>query len=140
MNPEYLAPVADILHDAGAREVHVIPAHTKKGRTGVLLRVLAPLARKKEVADAVLEYSGSAGLRYWQVDREICEREFVEVQTDFGPVKVKRWKTPSGRWRAKPEFRDVWELSSKAGIPADELRDLVMAGYLSEVKDGQEED
>jgi uncharacterized protein (DUF111 family) len=47
VSPEYLAPATEALQAAGAREVHVIPAFTKKGRMGVLLRVLASETEKQ---------------------------------------------------------------------------------------------
>jgi uncharacterized protein (TIGR00299 family) protein len=140
VSPEYIAPLVDLLHGEGAREVHVIPAHTKKGRVGILLRVLSPLDLVDHLVKQVLDSSGSSGLRYWRVDRAVCHRETLTVDTGYGQVRIKRWKTPSGRWRAKPEFEDVREVSVNSGVPADEVRDLAMARYLSEEKDGFCED
>lgn len=140
VSPEYLAPATEALQAAGAREVHVIPAFTKKGRMGALLRVLAPESEKQTLIDAVLETSGSSGLRFWSVGRTVLDREMLSVSTPHGTVSFKRWRTPSGQWRFKPEFEDVQRLAEKAGIPAAKMRDLVVAAYVSEVGDGQEED
>jgi len=140
VSPEYLAPITEVLQKAGAREVHVIPAFTKKGRTGTLLRVLAAEAEKNSLIDTVLEASGSAGLRFWQVGRRLLDREIITVSTAHGPVSFKRWQTPSGQWRFKPEFEDVQKLAEKAGIPAAKMRDLAVAAYVLEAYDGQEED
>jgi uncharacterized protein (TIGR00299 family) protein len=140
VSPEYLAPATEALQAAGAREVHVIPAFTKKGRMGVLLRVLAAEAEKQTLIDAVLETSGSAGLRFWRVGRTVQEREMIAVKTPHGTVSFKRWRAPSGQWRFKPEFEDVQRLAEKAGIPAAKMRDLAVAAYVLEVGDGQEED
>jgi len=140
VSPEYLAPATEVLQAAGAREVHIIPAFTKKGRMGVLLRVLAPESEQQALIDAVLETSGSAGLRFWRVGRTVLDREMISVNTSHGQVSFKRWRTPSGQWRFKPEFEDVQRLAEKAGIPAAKMRDLAVAAYLSEVGDGQEED
>jgi uncharacterized protein (TIGR00299 family) protein len=137
-SPEYLAPATEVLQAAGAREVHIIPAFTKKGRMGVLLRVLAPEAEKQTLIDAVLETSGSAGLRFWRVGRTVQDREMIAVNTPHGVVSFKRWRTPSGHWRFKPEFEDVQRLAEKAGIPAAKMRDLAVAAYVLEVGDGQE--
>jgi uncharacterized protein (TIGR00299 family) protein len=140
VSPEYLAPATEALQAAGAREVHVIPAFTKKGRIGVLLRVLAPVEKKQILIDAVLEMSGSAGLRFWGAGRTVLDREMITVSTPHGPVSFKRWRSPSGQWRFKPEFEDVQRLAEKAGIPAAKMRDLAVAAYVSEVGDGQKED
>jgi len=139
-SPEYLAPATEILQAAGAREVHVIPAFTKKGRVGVLLRVLAPEDREQDLLDAVLETTGSAGLRFWRVGRKVQEREMIPVATPHGEVSFKRWRTPSGQWRYKPEFEDIQRLAEKAGIPAAKMRDIAVAAYVSEEGNEQEED
>ena len=140
VSPEYLAPLTARLHEAGALEVHMIPAHTKKGRVGVLLRVLVPAASGERMADTVLDLSGSAGLRFWQVSRVILDRENVAIKSPYGKVRVKRWRSPSGRWRAKPEFEDIRELSGSSGIPMDELREMVMAQYYLECGNEQIDD
>ena len=139
VSPEYLAPATKALQAAGALEVHVIPAFTKKGRMGVLLRVLASEAERKTLIDTVLETTGSAGLRFWPVGRTVLDREIISVDTKFGPVSFKRWRTPSGQWRWKPEFDDVQRLAEKTGIQVSRMRDLVVSAYLSEVGDEQEE-
>ena len=139
VSPEYLAPATEALQAAGAREVHVIPTFTKKGRTGVLLRVLAAETEKHALIDVVLETTGSAGLRFWPVGRTVLDREMISVDTKYGPVSFKRWRTPSGQWRWKPEFDNVQRLAEKTGIPAAKMSDLVIAAYLSEVGDEQEE-
>ena len=139
-SPEYLAPATEALQAAGAWEVHTVPVMTKKNRTGVLLRVLAPETEKKALIDAVLELTGSSGLRYWGVGRTVLSREMITVNTSYGAVSFKRWRTPSGKWRFKPEFEDVRRLADKAGISATVMRDLAVAAYLAEVSHGQEED
>ncbi|GBE14225.1 MAG TPA: nickel pincer cofactor biosynthesis protein LarC [Proteobacteria bacterium] len=140
VSPEYLAPLTGELHDAGAMEVHVISAYTKKGRVGVLLRVLVPSEDKERMLDAVLERSGSAGLRYWDVARKILHREVIRVDTPHGEVRIKRWLLPSGRWRAKPEFEDINAISIRTGIPPEEMRERAMALYYLEHGNGQKKD
>ncbi len=138
VSPEYLAPLFESLYAKGAREVFMIPAHTKKGRMGVLLRVLVPTHLEGVLTDAVLEGSGSAGLRYWRVDRRVLDREVVKVMTTCGSISVKRWRMPSGKWRAKVEFEDVKELAGKNNIRPERLRDEAMAVYLMEFENEQE--
>ncbi len=140
MSPEYLAPAMDTLLQAGALEVHFIPVHTKKGRTGILLRVLAPPEKEEALGKSVLETTGSPGLRSWRVERTVLSREMITVDTPRGPVAFKRWRTPGGQWRFKPEFEDIRRLAAREGISPSVMRDLAVAAYLSEVGNGQEED
>ncbi len=129
VSPEYLAPLADSLHRQGAREVMLIPALGKKGRMGALLRVLAPSGSADLLLDAVLEETGSSGARFFPLGRRTLPRELVQVETPWGPVRVKRWRTPGGREVAKPEFAEVAEAARRANLPAREVRDTVMALY-----------
>jgi uncharacterized protein (DUF111 family) len=64
----------------------------------------------------------------------------IVVNTQHGPGLFKRWRSPSGQWRFKPEFEDVQRLAEKTGIPAAKMRDLAVAAYVSEAYDGQKED
>lgn len=132
VSPEYLAPLTELLQESGALEVHMIPAHTKKGRVGMLVRVLSSSADQDRLARVLLDHSGSAGLRSWRVRRNILKREMLTVDTPDGKVRVKRWLTPSGVWRVKPEYEDVQEISRRTGIAAGEIRDRVMAVYYRE--------
>jgi len=68
------------------------------------------------------------------------DREMIAVKTPYGTVSFKRWCTPSGQCRFKPEFEDIRKLAEKAGIPPARMRDLAVAAYVLEVGDGQQED
>ncbi len=144
ISPEYLAPAMETIQAAGAREVHIIPVHTKKGRPGFLVRVLAGLEDQYPVAQAVLEATGSSGLRYWEVGRQVQPREMVTVSTPHGRVTFKRWRTPSGYWRFKPEYEEVSRLARQTGIPILKMKELAVAAYLAqndtELDDGLKED
>lgn len=140
VSPEYLAPVVATLQDAGAKEVHLLPVFTKKSRFGVLIRVLSSVQESENLRQTLLESTGSPGLRFWDVKRDVLARETVRIDTPYGPVSIKRWKSPSGRWVFKPEFDDIRCLAEKEGISPRDMRDLVIARYLSEGGNGQEED
>jgi uncharacterized protein (TIGR00299 family) protein len=133
LSPEYLAPSVDTIQAAGAKEVHLIPVHTKKGRPGILVRALAGTEDLESVSKAVLEATGSSGLRYWEVGRQVLDREILTVSTPHGLVSFKRWRTPSGFLRFKPEFEDVRRLAHEAGIPILKMKELAVTAYLAQV-------
>jgi uncharacterized protein (TIGR00299 family) protein len=140
VSPEYLAPAMDTLLEAGALEVHMIPVLAKKGRHGILLRVLTQESKRDDLVRHILESTGSPGVRFWGLKRDVLARESVIVTTPHGPLSVKRWWTPSGRRKFKPEYEEVRSLAQKAGIPETEMRDLAVARYLLEYGDEQEKD
>jgi uncharacterized protein (TIGR00299 family) protein len=133
LSPEYLAPSLDTIQAAGAKEVHLIPVHTKKGRPGILVRALAGTEDLESVSQAVLEATGSSGLRYWEVGRLVLDREMLTVSTPHGLVAFKRWRTPSGFLRFKPEYEDVRRLAHEAGIPILKMKELAVTAYLAQV-------
>jgi uncharacterized protein (TIGR00299 family) protein len=130
VSPEYLAPLAESLHGAGAREVMLIPALGKKGRMGVLLRVLAPVELQESLVAQVLDQTGSPGARFYQVGRVTLPRQTSTVETPFGPVRVKWWLTPGGRRKGKPEFDDCAAAARAAQVSPAEVREAAMAAFL----------
>jgi uncharacterized protein (DUF111 family) len=57
----------------------------------------------------------------------------LTVSTPHGLVAFKRWRTPSGFLRFKPEFEDVRRLAHEAGIPILKMKELAVTAYLAQV-------
>ncbi|HEY7088921.1 MAG TPA: nickel pincer cofactor biosynthesis protein LarC, partial [Tepidisphaeraceae bacterium] len=93
MNPQLYAPLSERLFKAGALDVWLAPVQMKKNRPGVLLGVLSPGAKQRELADIILRETTTLGVRVHPVQRFEAERELKTIETSFGPVqvKVKRW-------------------------------------------------
>jgi uncharacterized protein (TIGR00299 family) protein len=135
LSPEYMAQSVVTIQEAGAREVHLIPVLAKKGRPGLLVRALSSKDDQEPVARAMLEATGSSGLRFWEVGRKVLDREMVTVSTPHGPVMFKTWKLPSGNLRYKPEYEDVRLRAKEAGIPLLKMRELAVKAYLARAAD-----
>jgi len=138
LSPEYLAPAMETIQAAGAKEVHLIPVYAKKGRPGILVRALVGAKDRGSVAREMLEATGSSGLRFWDVGRQVLPREMLTVLTPQGAVAFKRWQAPSGRWQYKPEYEDVKRLADEAGMPILEMEKAAVAAYLAYVADESE--
>jgi uncharacterized protein (DUF111 family) len=94
--PQVLAYVSELLLEAGAWDVYRAAVQMKKGRTGVQMTVLCgpiscPAARpslpRNHHHRPALEARKQAG----------AEREFVEVSTEWGKVRIKIARWPSGK-------------------------------------------
>lgn len=121
MTGEQLAHAQTELLAAGALDVFTFDVHMKKGRPGVLLCVLARPDRADELAELLFQHTTTLGIRRQVIDRQVLDRRIEVVDTELGPVRVKR----SSGWgveRTKVEFDDLAELARRHGLPLDKVR------------------
>jgi len=117
-SPQLIAYVSELLLEAGAWDVYRIPVQMKKGRTGVQLSVLCHPDRLVTLRDLLFRETTTIGL-HWRVENKISlAREFKEVQTDWGPVRIKIARWPSGEIaNAAPEYEDCRRIASDHSVP-----------------------
>ena len=83
MNPEWYEPLMAGLFAAGALDVALAPIQMKKGRPGVALTVIAPLAAREGLLDKLFADSTTLGVRLTEVERVTARRwpETIETPT-----------------------------------------------------------
>lgn len=109
------------LLDAGALDVFFTPVQMKKSRPGTLITVLCRRPQIEALAGILLMESGSLGCRYYMANRFEAERETAQVETAFGPVRIKRARFQGRPLAAAPEFEDCRRLALAAGAPWREV-------------------
>ena len=109
------------LLDAGALDVFFTPVQMKKSRPGTLITVLCRRPQLEALAGTLLMESGSLGCRYYMANRFEAERETAQVETAFGPVRIKRARFQGRPLAAAPEFEDCRRLALAAGAPWREV-------------------
>jgi pyridinium-3,5-bisthiocarboxylic acid mononucleotide nickel chelatase len=109
------------LLDAGALDVFFTPVQMKKSRPGTLITVLCRRPQLEALAGTLLMESGSLGCRYYMANRFEAERETAQVETAFGPVRIKRARFQGRPLAAAPEFEDCRRLALAAGVPWREV-------------------
>ena len=129
MNPEWLPTVMDRLLAAGARDVWLTPILMKKGRPAHTLSVLADAHHGEALRGIVYAHTTSLGIRQLTVDRYRLERRVEQVETAWGPVRVKEATLPDGSRRAAPEFEDCRQLSEASGVALQTLYDAALAAW-----------
>ncbi len=120
--PEYVAAARESLVEAGAVDVTLARIDMKKGRPGVRLEALVPAASLSSVTDEFFIGTRTIGVRYWEVDRAVLEREEEVVEWRGERIRRKRVRLPDGSTRAKPEFDDVVAAARAHGIAPHEVR------------------
>jgi pyridinium-3,5-bisthiocarboxylic acid mononucleotide nickel chelatase len=88
-NPEWIASLIPVLLEQGALDVWQSPIVMKKGRTAILLSVLAPETCAEVLRERIFKGTTTFGIRYYPVQREVLERRFEQVKTPYGEVPVK---------------------------------------------------
>ncbi len=117
MPGEWFGPLFDALFAAGALDVWFTPIHMKKGRPGILITALTSQAHAAQVRHVLLRETTTLGVREMTVTRWCVPRDFREVETRWGKVRVKVAHMPDGTTRAVPEFEDCRALAQAHRVP-----------------------
>jgi hypothetical protein len=122
MNPELWDFVLMRLFEAGALDVWLQTIQMKKNRPALLLGVLCETGRQEAVVTTILRETTTLGVRVSTVRRGAMPRAMNEVQTEFGPVRIKtaNW-SQGGVARTTPEYEDVKRLAAETGVAAREI-------------------
>jgi len=124
MNPEYYEPLTHALEAAGALDTTLIPCTMKRGRPGILLKVICSQSTLEAAIETIFTHSTTLGLRYFPTERAVCERRLETIDTDCGPVRIKHAYYKGKLVGSKPEYQDLL----KSGLPmAEALRLLEKA-------------
>ncbi len=124
-SPQLLGYTMDQLFAAGALDVTLPPILMKKNRAAQMLTVVAKPEQKDALASLVLRETTTLGLRITTAERRTLPREFVEVQTPIGPVKMK--VSSNG---VTPEFDASQALARDRNVPLKEVLTAANLAYL----------
>lgn len=125
--------IEHLLGSKGALDAWVLPATMKKARPGHVLSVLVEGGAKETVVDTLLRESTTLGVRSYRVERTALERDWVEVETPWGRVRVKRGLRGGVVLNAHPEFEDCRKVAEASGVPLKQ----VMAAALAALGSGK---
>ena len=93
----------------------------KKARPASKLTVLCSPDKKQVLTETLLTHTTSLGVRSYEVDKTMLEREFSKIKTKYGEVTVKTAIYKGKRLKSKPEYEDCIRLAREHGIPAQKI-------------------
>jgi uncharacterized protein (TIGR00299 family) protein len=131
MSPQNFAYVSDALLAAGALDVLTIPIQMKKARPGHLLQVLASADIVDRLIRIIFQETTTIGVRHYSVDRTILDREFVEVITEYGKVRMKVSKLGDDVVNFAPEYEDCVRLARERSVPLKKVQMAALKAYLN---------
>jgi pyridinium-3,5-bisthiocarboxylic acid mononucleotide nickel chelatase len=119
---EVLGHLIDLLMQAGALDVSVLPALMKKGRAGSVIRAIATHEGMELLAKIMMRETGSLGVRIFpSIHRLVAEREQRDVQVDIcGKIftaQVKISRLDGDLLSIKPEYEDCRRIACETDQP-----------------------
>ncbi len=124
---EILGNLLEELMKLGAKDVAIIPATMKKGRSGHIIQIIAKPADVSVLARKVIEETGSLGVRIMPVrHRLIAKRKMASVAIEIAGKKhkadVKIATDSNGKlMNISAEFEDCKRIANENGIPVKEV-------------------
>ncbi len=123
MTGEEIGHAVQSLFDAGAVDVWTTPIQMKKSRPAVILSAIARECDLECVSATFFEHSSTLGVRVRNLERLIADRKVVEVETEYGTVRVKLRIVDEIVTRAAPEYDDCARIASALGLPLATVMD-----------------
>lgn len=118
---EELGYVAELLREAGAREVHWLPIFTKKGRPAYQLQVICVPEDVARMESVIFRETPTLGIRRVPMERTVLRRRRLTVETPYGSIRCKAAELPDGSTRIAPEYEDCRAAARTLGAPLREV-------------------
>jgi hypothetical protein len=131
MNPELFEHLMERLFTAGALDVFWTPIVMKKSRPAALVSVLAEPLRAEELTGILFRETTTLGVRSHQVSRRCLAREWVEVSTEYGSVRVKVGRLGSAVVTAAPEYEDCRQRALEHQAPLKAVYEAAQMAFRS---------
>jgi hypothetical protein len=126
-SPQLIGYASELILNAGALDVIIIPAQMKKGRPGVLLQVIAEPEHREHLLSILFRETTTLGVRFHDSERRVQTREWTEVQTPHGVVRIK-----SGEHGFAPEYEDARKIAEVSGVPLKQVIAEAAHAYLNQ--------
>ena len=118
---EELGYVAELLLEAGAREVHWLPIFTKKGRPAYQLQVICVPEDVAHMESVIFCETPTLGVRRVPMERTVLKRRRLTVETPYGSIRCKVAELPDGSVRIAPEYEDCRAAARTFDVPLREV-------------------
>lgn len=121
LSPEILGYVMERAFELGALDCWFKPIQMKKNRPATMISILCKKENKEIFTDLLYTETTTLGVRLSEIERECLPREIVEIETEYGAVKVKIAKFKNKIVNAKPEYDQIREIALKSNKSLREI-------------------
>lgn len=110
--PQVLGYAMERLLEAGALDVTLTPIFMKKNRAATMISVIAAPEAAERMSAILFAETTTLGIRIVEAQRRVLARNTEQVETRFGPVRVKF--TENGSFT--PEYDDCRKAAAEKGV------------------------
>lgn len=125
MNSEIYSYIIPKLLNKGALDVYLTNILMKKSRPAVKLSVLVNDEKKNDVIEQIFKETTTFGIRMYKVERDILNRNFKEVNTKYGNVRVKEGVRNGDVLKTSVEYESAKRVAEENDIAIREVYDEV---------------
>jgi uncharacterized protein (TIGR00299 family) protein len=121
---ENLSFTMEKLFESGASDVFFTPIYMKKSRPAHRLTVICKEDDIKKMESVIFNNTTTIGIRRYRTERTVLNREIIELETKYGPVRVKM-SSFEGNVFCKVEYEDVKNICNITGKSYKEIIDEI---------------
>jgi hypothetical protein len=129
MNPQIYGYFLEKALAAGALDVYTTPVQMKKNRPGTLLTVLCKPQDTDTLMSLIFAETTTFGARTYRAERRTLPREFVNVATNFGDIRIKISRVNGRVLHVAPEYDDCRKLAVEKNVPLQRVISEALRAY-----------
>jgi uncharacterized protein (TIGR00299 family) protein len=129
MNPQIYGYFLEKALAGGALDVYTTPVQMKKNRPGTLLTVLCKPQETNTLMSLIFAETTTFGARTYRAQRRTLPRDFVNVATAFGDVRVKISRVNERILHVTPEYDDCRKLAVEKNVPLQRVISEALRAY-----------
>jgi len=130
LSPQVLAYAMERLLGEGALDVFSAAVQMKKNRLGALLTVLAKPEDAERLAKVIFAETTTLGVRRREERRHTLARRWENVETHWGPVRIKIASMNGTVSNYAPEYEDCRHLAEENHVPLKAVLQEALQQYL----------
>ncbi|WP_425059275.1 Pyridinium-3,5-bisthiocarboxylic acid mononucleotide nickel insertion protein [Sporomusa carbonis] len=117
LNPQVYGYVMERLFAAGAHDVYLTSIIMKKNRPGTKITVMVSPEKVNDIVQIMLAETSTLGVRILGCETAHVDVSMINVDTEWGTVKVKVGKLNDRLINVAPEFEDCKTIAARHKIP-----------------------
>jgi uncharacterized protein (TIGR00299 family) protein len=129
MNPQIYGYFLEKALGAGALDVYTTPVQMKKNRPGTLLTVLCKPQDTNALISLIFAETTTFGARSYRAQRRVLPREWENVVTDYGDVRMKISRVNGRILHVAPEYDDCRKLALEKNVPLQRVISEALRSY-----------
>jgi pyridinium-3,5-bisthiocarboxylic acid mononucleotide nickel chelatase len=129
MNPQIYGYVLEKALLAGALDVYTTALQMKKNRPGTLLTILCRPEDTEALMSLLFAETTTFGVRSHRAQRRALPREWVNVSTTYGSVRIKLSRSNGHILHVTPEYDDCRKLAVEKRVPLQQVISEALRAY-----------